>query len=190
MATLACTRRKFAALLLTPLAAVAARSIPGVSAAPVAVSRGETAELISAGSYCPSSAELEFLTLINNYRKANGKGALRISNTLGAAARHHAVDMAKNNYFSHTLASGATWSANIKNHAYSASLAIAENIAAGSSSATSTFDLWRNSSGHRAIMLSSTYKAIGIGRAYSSTSKHGYYWATTFGGAFDAAPAC
>lgn len=42
---------------------------------------------------------------------------------------------------------------------------------------------------HNANMLSASYTAIGIGRAYSSTSQYGWYWTTTFGGVQDAVAA-
>lgn len=131
------------------------------------------------------------LSQINAYRKANGKGSLRLSRTLGAAAEHHSRDMAAHNIFSHTLSNGTTWIQNIANHGYpSTNTYRAENIAAGHSSATDTFTQWRNSSGHRANMLNGVYKAIGIGRAYSSTSTYKWYWTTTFGSVVDSTISC
>src|SRR5215211_1221716 len=130
------------------------------------------------------------LSLINSYRKSKGLSSLRLSRTLGAAAEHHSIDMARNNYFSHTLSNGTSWSQNILNHGYTASGTIGENIAAGYSSAQATFDQWRGSSVHRQNMLNSNFRAIGIGRASRSTSRYGWYWTTTFGGRFDASPSC
>jgi hypothetical protein len=128
--------------------------------------------------------------LINDYRSKNGLGALTISLTLGAAAEFHSVDMAKNNYFSHTLYDGTTWKTNIANHGYPTNSYRAENIAAGYESAIKTFEQWRTSSGHNANMLSSRFNAIGIGRAYSSNSHWGYYWTTTFGSVVDTSYSC
>ena len=39
-------------------------------------------------------------------------------------------------------------------------------------------------------MLSSNFKAIGIGRAYKSTSTYKWYWTADFGGYRDAAVSC
>jgi uncharacterized protein YkwD len=36
-------------------------------------------------------------------------------------------------------------------------------------------------------MLSSRYKAIGIGRAYDAGSQYGWYWTADFGGKADTA---
>ncbi len=184
------SRRRFVASMgailgaLTPLASSRVLASSGNRPDP------EQEAAISASDYCPEAEELAFLTLINNYRKANGLGSLKLSRTLGAAADHHSRDMASKNYFSHTLANGRSWSTNIKDHGYTASGTIAENIAAGQRSASATFDQWRNSSPHRKNMLSSSYTAIGIGRASKSTSTYRYYWTTTFGGKFDASPSC
>jgi uncharacterized protein YkwD len=184
------SRRRFLTLALAPIAGFLARGVPRGLAAPSSGSTEYASDLISASSYCPESEEQKMLALINAHRKANGKAALKLSRTLGAAAEHHSIDMAKQNYFSHTLANGTSWSTNIKNHGYKASSSIAENIAAGYPRAAETFTQWKNSSGHNKNMLSSSYKAIGIGRAYQSSATYDYYWTTTFGGAFDAGPLC
>ncbi|MEA2512697.1 MAG: hypothetical protein QOJ59_2184 [Thermomicrobiales bacterium] len=130
------------------------------------------------------------LAKINAYRKSKGKSALALSRTLGAAADHHSREMASKNYFSHTLRGGVTWSQNITNHGYPKNTYRAENIAAGNSDAAKTFTQWKNSSGHNKNMLSSDYKAIGIGRAGSSGSDYKWYWTTTFGSTVDSKVAC
>jgi uncharacterized protein YkwD len=136
--------------------------------------------------YCASTKELAFLSLINDYRRSHGLGTLKLTQTLGAASEHHSMSMATHNYFSHDLLyEGITWVQNIRNHGYTYNTALGENIAAGRSSAQGTFDQWRSSSGHNANMLSSNYKAIGIGLVYSSSSTYGYYWTTDFGGYAD-----
>ena len=184
------TRRRFIASVGALIAGVTPIASSRVFASSGSRPAAEQDSSISASDYCPESEELVFLTLINNYRKANGLSSLKLSRTLGAAADHHSRDMAGKNYFSHTLANGRSWSTNIKDHGYTASGTIAENIAAGQRSASATFDQWRNSSPHRVNMLSSSYTAIGIGRASKSTSTYRYYWTTTFGGKFDSAPSC
>ncbi len=156
---------------------------------------GSTTEVTSsthttASSWKAEPEECAFLTLINQYRVDNGLSALTISKTLSAAAEDHSIDMGKNNYFSHTLADGTTWSQNIANHGYPSNTSRAENIAAGRESAAGVFDQWKNSPGHNANMLSSTYKAIGIGRAQKSGSRYTWYWTNTFGSKVDQAYTC
>jgi uncharacterized protein YkwD len=62
---------------------------------------------------------------------------------------------------------------------------MAENIAAGNTGAQGTFNQWKNSPGHDAVMKSSVYEVIGIGRAIGP-SVYGAYWTTNFGGASEA----
>lgn len=127
------------------------------------------------------SEELAFLTLINNYRQANGLGTLTISTNLNRGSAWMTEDLATNNYFSHTDSLGRS--------AYQRGIdcgyptGAGENLAAGGawSSASAAFTAWQNSPGHNANMLGSYYKQIGIGRYYKSGSQYGWYWATTFG---------
>jgi uncharacterized protein YkwD len=146
----------------------------------------------TAAEYSPDAQECAFLTIINDYRAQNGKAPLTLLRTLGAAAKHHSVDMATRNYFSHTAppttAGGAstTFDQNITDHGYNwptIPAGVGENIAAGNSTAQGTFEQWRTSPGHNDNMLGvrSDFKAIGIGRAYYATSTYGWYWTTTFG---------
>ncbi len=128
--------------------------------------------------------------MINEYRVANGLPQLHLSRSLSVAADYHSVDMANKDYFSHTLADGATWSQNIANHGYTYNTYQGENIAAGNESASATFNQWRNSPGHNANMLNPNFTAIGIGRAYNGSATYGWYWTTTFGGYADAVLTC
>jgi uncharacterized protein YkwD len=143
----------------------------------------------TAAEYSPDAEECSFLAKINAYRAATNSNLapLTLLRTLGAAADHHSIDMANHNYFSHTLYDGTTWSQNIKNHGYdyiALGTSAGENIAAGTNSATAdaVFTQWKTSSTHNANMLSSSFKAIGIGRAYNAGSTYDWYWTTTFGG--------
>jgi uncharacterized protein YkwD len=162
-------------------------STAGISVAgPGSPTSISTSRNVGVSEYCASSEELAFLNLINEYRRSKGLGALKLTQTLGAAAEHHSKSMADNNYFSHTLIpQGISWSQNMTNHGYDYSTYRGENIAAGNSTALSTFNQWKGSSAHNANMLSSNYKAIGIGRVYGGSSTYGHYWTTDFGGVAD-----
>jgi hypothetical protein len=130
--------------------------------------------------YCVGTPEQDFLTLINNYRAQNGLGKLGMSQTLGAAAQHHALDMAATENLSHTLSDGTTWAENIANHGYPYT-GRGENIAWGYSSAQSVFNAWKASPSHNANMLYSSFGAIGIDLVYDANTPSRYYWVTTFG---------
>ena len=181
-------RRCFTAFL----ALVAALSLvmPGL-ASPQWTGPSLKSSFMPAADYCAEPEELAFLKLINDYRAQNGVGPLVLSQTLGAASEHHSIDMATNNYFSHTLSDGTSWDQNMTAHGYTYSTYRGENIAAGYETAANTFTQWKNSPGHNANMLSSVFTAIGIGRAYNSTATYRWYWTTDFGGYADAsAQAC
>jgi uncharacterized protein YkwD len=184
------TRRQLLSVGIVATAALRPASRPHVDAAPESAVLEVRSIDTTASAYCAIGEELTLLKLINDHRKRNGRSALSLSRTLGAAAEHHSVDMAKRNYFSHTLANGVSWSSNIRNHGYKASGTIGENIAAGHRMAKETFAQWRNSSGHNRNMLNPNFRAIGIGRAYQSASRYDFYWTTTFGASFDAGPLC
>jgi uncharacterized protein YkwD len=190
MANLYVSRRRFVAMVLAPVAALATKAVPSALAGPAPASPEPLAVDASASRYCPDSQEAKFLSLINSYRRKNGLSSLKLSRTLGAAADHHSSDMARKNYFSHTMSGGVSWSQNIRKHGYKASSTMGENIAAGNSSAKATFDQWRRSSGHNRNMLNPNFRTIGIGRARNSNSKYGWYWTTTFGGKHDRGPSC
>jgi uncharacterized protein YkwD len=133
-----------------------------------------------------SLEESNFLTLINNYRAQNGLGTLTASVTLTQASQWMSADMASKDYFSHTDSLGRSPFTRMEDFGYTQSSYSGENIAAGNSTASATFTQWKNSPGHNANMLGSSYKAIGIGRVQGSGG-YGWYWTTDFGSVVDKA---
>lgn len=134
------------------------------------------------------SEEMRFLDLINQYRAANGLGALTLNNTLNQTARWMAQDMAANNYFSHTDSQGRDPFVRMAAFGYTYNTWKGENLAAGVSGAQAAFDLWKGSPGHNANMLGANYTVIGIARAFDEKSTFGWYWTTEFGGQDDPPP--
>ncbi len=132
------------------------------------------------------SEEQEFLRLINQHRQQNGLRPLQLSDTLNRAAAWKSQHLADYGYFAHDdTPIGRTWVQRLRDCGYSYNTWLGENIAAGNATAAGVFDQWRSSPGHNANMLSGNFNAIGIGRAYSATSPHGWYWTTDFGGVSD-----
>ncbi|MGD9933042.1 MAG: CAP domain-containing protein [Dehalococcoidia bacterium] len=127
------------------------------------------------------SQETAFLTLINNYRAANGRPALKVSPNLNRASTWLAQDMGSKAYFSHTDSLGRSPSTRAQNCGYASGAG--ENIAAGTvwDTAEEAFDAWRNSSGHNANMLNGSYRVIGIARVQVPGSPYNWYWVTNFG---------
>lgn len=136
---------------------------------------------------CADSEESAFLQLINDYRAQNGLPPLAFSQTLSVAAETLSLDMATNDFFSHTGSNGSTFVDRITAAGYPDPGNTAENIFAGSDVATGAMESWRNSPGHNANMLSPTAKAIGIARVNNPNSTWKWYWTTTFGATVDGA---
>ncbi len=131
------------------------------------------------------SEEARFLTLINNYRTNRSLSALKISPKLTTAARWMSADMGANRYFSHTDSKGRTSSQRMVAFGYTYNTYKGENIAAGYSTADAVFKAWLNSPTHLKVIQNPNYRAIGIGRVYTSGSPYGWYWTTDFGGYVD-----
>jgi uncharacterized protein YkwD len=134
------------------------------------------------GSHQEIDAEEQaFLQLINQYRQQNGKGQLTLSTNLNRASAWMAEDMATKGYFSHTDSLGRNASGRAQDCGYPGGAG--ENIAAGTSwdTAQEVFDAWKNSSGHNANMLNSSYVKIGIARYFNANSTYRWYWVTDFG---------
>jgi hypothetical protein len=142
---------------------------------------------VSAADAALDSEEQAFLTIINNYRAQNGVGPVAASYTLSKSAHWKSKDMGVNRYFAHDDLT-RTWVQRNRDCGYTANAYLAENIAAGNSTAQATFEQWRNSSGHNTNMLRSNHKAIGIGRAFVSGSPYGWYWTTEFASINDGWP--
>jgi len=126
--------------------------------------------------------EQAFVALINEYRAKNGVPPLNLSPTLNSAARWMSEDMAANDHFDHTDSLGRNLFQRMADFGYGYDTWKGENLAAGSASATYTFELWRDSSGHNSNMLKRDFVVIGVARAYDPDSTHGWYWTTDFGG--------
>lgn len=148
----------------------------------IAVVLARTPHLPADATTALDPEEQAFLDLLNNYRQQNGVGPLLAEPSLTDAARWMSADMGTHAYFSHTDSLGRNPWDRMAAFGYNYNTWRGENIAAGTSSAQTVFDLWRNSSGHNANMLSSNYRVIGIGRVYTPGSPYGWYWTTDFGG--------
>ncbi len=162
------------------VAAVFAVLVAGVAAG------GESAR---ATSY--DAEELEFLHLINDYRKNNGLRGLLLSDTLSVSSERHSQDMARYRFFAHNTATSSYYPVGytpwdrMQAEGYGYRTFWGENIAAGCESAERCFELWRNSPSHNAAMLDGNYRVIGIARVQAAGPTPLWYWTTDFGGAVD-----
>jgi uncharacterized protein YkwD len=148
----------------------------------VAITVTDTAVTVT-GADSIDADELAFYNQINEYRVASGLQPLVLSTKLTAASASWSRFMAAENVFYHD----PSWVTRIRNTGYSASTSLGENIYMGTNyygSSNYAFLGWKNSPGHNANMLNANFRAIGIGKAYSS-ARNAYYWTTDFGGLND-----
>ncbi len=132
------------------------------------------------------------LCLLNRERLSHGLKSLRSERRLRRAAAGHSANMARTKFFDHTSPSGATMADRIKRAGYVKNAngwAIGENIAWGIGSSATPREIvkaWMRSPGHRANILSSQYRQIGIGIVAAapvrvSSSGLGATYTTDFG---------
>ncbi|MCK9518313.1 MAG: CAP domain-containing protein [Dehalococcoidia bacterium] len=169
--------RRFATLIAGAALFAVAAAMPLFSASSPAVALTNC----DVADYSNDAEELEFLRIINEYRAANGRAALGISQNLNRAAQWMAADMGSKGYFGHVDSLGRDPWVRIVDCGYP--LAGGENLAAGTyrSTAAGAFELFRGSPSHNENMLLDRYVQIGIARVFAPNSQYGWYWATTFG---------
>jgi len=140
----------------------------------------------------PSTAfEDEVLVLVNQRRAVGATcggtsfasaPALSLNANLRIAARGHSLDMATQNYVSHTSLDGRTFDQRIRNAGYTGAFPLAENIAAGHATPQAVVDAWMASPGHCANIMSPGFRAVGVGYAHNPSSTYRHYWTQSFGG--------
>jgi len=101
------------------------------------------------------------IQLVNNERKANGKGILKENAALNEAARLKGEDMLKNQYFSHISNTGFSPWYFFKQAGYNYKDA-GENLAIGFVDSEEVQNAFLESPSHRANILSPYYNEVGI----------------------------
>jgi uncharacterized protein YkwD len=117
------------------------------------------------------------LTAINAARANHGLAPLRSSLSLHRAAQRHTNDMINRDYFGHTSPTGSTLYTRIMSSGfvYWGEWSAGEDLAWGTGTygtPRATVRMWLASPEHRAILLSSSYRLIGLGRATGSFLGH------------------
>ena len=106
--------------------------------------------------------ECDVFLAVNQERSLAGVPSLGLNSNCIAEAQSHAQDMALNNYFSHdNPITGET--ALQRMQRFGVSGGWGENIAVGQRTAASLMNSWMNSSGHRANILRSNFRSMGVG---------------------------
>jgi uncharacterized protein YkwD len=126
------------------------------------------------------------LCVLNAVRERHGLRPLELNKRLSKAARRHARDMARRNYFAHDSLGGGSFVDRIRRTGYlrgARSWTVGENLAWGtfeSSAPRAITRMWMHSPGHRANILSSSFREVGIGLAYGAPVAGGGGAAATY----------
>jgi uncharacterized protein YkwD len=160
-----------AALAVTAILATAPQAAP--AAVPSADARAAGAEARAAGAARAAAAgqARAIRAEINQVRVAHGLPPVRGHRRLARAARAHSRDMVRRGYFSHVSPNGETPSARVRRAGYPArrpvwrvgeTIAWAEGAYAAPAAVVRT---WLESPPHRAILLSRSFREVGLGLA-------------------------
>jgi uncharacterized protein YkwD len=103
---------------------------------------------------------------INRQRAKHGLSKLRSSRRLARAADFHSWEMLDADYFAHESRDGGSFDVRVRR--YAKHRALGETLAmlggCGPKAARRVVRMWMNSPGHRSILLSSSFKKVGIGK--------------------------
>ena len=149
------------------LAALAALGV--LAAAPASASAACPNKYAHPAETSTATIKRATLCLLNRQRKAHGRRALNPNKRLARAARRHARDMVERDYFSHTAPGGVSFVDRIMRQDYvdpGEGWALGENLAWGSyqlATPKSIVRSWMQSPGHRANILNTRFREIGIG---------------------------
>ena len=164
--------------LVAVLVATPAASAAGACGAANASVRTATKRALVRATLCQLNAD----------RRRHGLRPLRLNRRLATAARGHSRAMARRHFFSHDSLNGASFLDRIRGTGYlhgARSWTVGENIAYGSgrlSTPRSIGRAWMNSPGHRANILSRSFRSVGIGIAAGTPyGSGGATYTTDFG---------
>lgn len=112
--------------------------------------------------------EQNMISMVNAYRGQHGLAPLKSNAALMRAARAHSQDMVEHDYFDHSSQDGEQFSQRLSRfgfHWQSAGEAIgqASGLTSASSAADQAVTMWRQSPPHNRILLTGSFKAVGIG---------------------------
>ena len=167
-----------------PNAAVVSSSASAPTS-PAPTANGDT----SCGLNPPAGIQAEVLQRVNAFRASGAvcggvaypaAGALSWNANLLQAAKGHSVDMASNNYFSHTGQDGRSPAQRVLAAGYSYAR-MGENIAAGQTSVESAMAGWIASASHCQNMMTPDFRDIAVACARNDASQYRIYWAMEMG---------
>jgi uncharacterized protein YkwD len=152
-----CALAVLAAILVAAPSAMAQRACPAAGATPATAAK--------------STVVRATLCTLNAQRARHGLAPLKLNKRLSKAALRHARDMVRRKYFAHDTLGGGSFVERIRRAGYLRGAnrwTVGENLAwgsHGSSAPQAITTMWMNSPGHRANILSPSFREVGIGLA-------------------------
>jgi uncharacterized protein YkwD len=111
--------------------------------------------------------ERAMVRAINRQRAKHGLAKVHSSRRLARAADFHSWEMLDANYFAHESRDGSPFDQRVRR--YAKHRALGETLGGcGRGAARRVVKMWMNSPGHRAILLSSSYRRVGLGKRTGS----------------------
>ncbi len=124
--------------------------------------------------------------LVNVERRRHGRSVLRGDGRLSRAARGHAREMVRHNYFAHDSRSGVSSTSRIVRSGYTRRArrwSVGENIAWGAgqrSTPRAIVRAWMNSRPHRRNILSRSFNEVGVGAVPGGPERRGHSTEATY----------
>jgi uncharacterized protein YkwD len=164
---------RYAIAVLGAMILASATAFLSVAVKPEMVGAATTSvKTCSGGNIDLGDKEERTLVLHNETRADHGLEPLCINPVLTRAARSHSREMVEKGYFSHYSEDGEGVGARLRRFGYDWSVC-GENLAGGYGNPEepdSIFELWTNSTHHRANILDRRFRQVGVG-TYTGTYK-------------------
>ena len=156
------TKRIFFSILVSSLLTLTVMSSEETAYATSTSKTTKQQQLAVAFAKIQKERATEVVDLVNQERLQAGLKPLVVHTNLTKMAKNKAIDMYKNNYFSHTSPKyGSPFDMmDLYNITY---VYAGENIAKGQRSAKEVVKAWMESPGHKANILNRNYGLIGVG---------------------------
>ncbi|KRB78367.1 hypothetical protein ASE01_03580 [Nocardioides sp. Root190] len=171
--------RNFVIGALVVAAAIAPTAVSPAGAATEAATVTSVRTVSASTTYVVNSVlENAVVALVNTRRVLAGCPVLKSNSYLRASSRKHSRYMAVYNTMSHRLPGEPTLGRRITAAGYTNWNRIAENVAAGFTTAQQTMRAWMGSTGHRRNILDCSLRHIGVGVVFKGLKP---YWTQNFG---------
>jgi uncharacterized protein YkwD len=165
-----CAMRSLLLIGLLLAGATAAREAPPISSRPPAEVQQQVLELVNQARARSRACGSE---------RFSPAAPLVISGKLYRAARGHARDMARRNYFEHQGRDGRSPKDRVQDEGYRL-LLTGENIAFGPETASEVVNGWLGSPGHCANIMHPRFREMGVAVALGRQRGH-FYWVQELG---------